>query len=108
MIYNIKVPPTMEQGSFNFTISRVTSRTVRKEALWDYNSARAHDGLPPVKRMPAGTFYSPVYDYEIQMFTSEEWECVSSENTRKEANISIKEYRENQPGCYRIKRIAAE
>jgi hypothetical protein len=36
--------------------------TTRKElpadALSEYNSARAHDGLPPIKRMPSGTTYA--------------------------------------------------
>lgn len=26
-----------------------------ENALWDYNRAREHDGLPPVKNFPLGT-----------------------------------------------------
>jgi hypothetical protein len=29
-------------------------REVRKEALAEYNSARAHDGFPPIAKLPAG------------------------------------------------------
>jgi hypothetical protein len=43
-------------------------------------------------------------EFEIQQFTSYGWECVNTETTRKAARISIKEYRENQPGTYQIKR----
>lgn len=55
----IKVPPTMEMGSYGtWVILRKNSgETVAQSALWDYNSARAHDGLPPLKRMPQGTKY---------------------------------------------------
>lgn len=60
--YIVKVPPTMEQGSYT---TSVTTRggwfneSISKQALRDYNSARAHDGLPPIKRMPKGTKYIP-------------------------------------------------
>jgi hypothetical protein len=51
MKYIVKVPPTMEQGSYSCNADS------RKDALWHYNSARAHDGLEPIKRMPNGTKY---------------------------------------------------
>jgi DNA-binding sugar fermentation-stimulating protein len=41
-------------------------------------------------------------EYEIQMHTSEGWECVNTETTSRDARRSIKEYRENQPGSYKI------
>jgi len=50
-LYKVTVPPTMEQGSYT------TKAYSRADALWDYNSCRAHDGLPPLARMPNGTVY---------------------------------------------------
>jgi len=50
----VKVPPTWEQGSY------YTHASDRADALSQYNSARAHDGLPPIKRMPNGTKYTSV------------------------------------------------
>ena len=55
--YKVIVPPTMEQGSYSTIVSASYGQTVKQAALWDYNGARAHDGLPPIKRMPAGTKY---------------------------------------------------
>jgi len=61
--YVVKVPPTAEQGSYKTHVGRGSyMQTMRQEALQDYNSARAHDGLPPVKRMPKGTTYTPLRD----------------------------------------------
>ncbi len=58
--YNVTVPPTAEQGSYK-TIARDTNgQTFRADALQDYNSCRAHDGLPPISRMPRGTVYAPI------------------------------------------------
>lgn len=52
--YVITVPPTAEQGSYK-TRHCGPKATARSHALWDYNSARRHDGLPPVTRLPSGT-----------------------------------------------------
>ena len=51
--YVVNVPPTREQGSYK-TQHCGAKKAVRAAALWQYNSARAHDGLPPVRRLPAG------------------------------------------------------
>lgn len=53
-LYIVQIPPTHDQGNhcMRFMCNRCE---VRKEALWDYNSARAHDGLPSISRLPAGT-----------------------------------------------------
>lgn len=50
---------TDDMGSF---VSLVNNRTEpkHKDALWQVNSARAHDGLAPLQRMPKGTKYTPV------------------------------------------------
>ena len=57
MRYKVIVPPTMEQGSYVTTVSDGRYETKAGAALSDYNSARAHDGLPPIKKMPSGTRY---------------------------------------------------
>ena len=50
-----------------------------------------------------------IYEYEVQGLYNGEWECLTTEETRKEALERLKEYRENQPGtCYRIKKVRAE
>lgn len=55
--YKVNVPATNEQGAYS-TIARATYyTTAAADALSDYNSCRAHDGLPALKRMPAGTKY---------------------------------------------------
>jgi hypothetical protein len=36
-------------------------------------------------------------EYDIEQQTSEGWEVVSSEATRKAARTALREYRENQP-----------
>jgi len=51
------VPPTREQGSFTSVITDGYGMTYREIALAGYNSNRAHDGLPPLSRMPNGTQY---------------------------------------------------
>lgn len=108
MKYKVCVPPTPDQGSYRLTVTGSAQQTYRAEALQDYNSARAHDGQPPLSRMPRGTSYAPIMEYAIQMHTSEGWEDVCTESTRKEAVEQIACYRENQPGAYRIKRRASE
>ena len=60
--YEVKVPPTMEQGSYKTTVRANYNETVAEAALWDYNSARDHDGLPPIKKMPNGTQYKKLKD----------------------------------------------
>ena len=57
MKYEVKVPPTKEQGSYKTTVSGSYGQTYQAEALQDYNSCRAHDGLEPIIRMPRGTQY---------------------------------------------------
>jgi len=56
-MYKVTVPPTMQMGSYSTTARDREFESKEQEALWDYNSAREHDGLPPVKRMPKGTKY---------------------------------------------------
>ncbi len=108
MKYTVTVPPTSEQGSYKTTVdSRYSREPIRKQALQDYNSARAHDGLPPVSRMPAGTTYTPQVEFILQgYYDGHGWEDLTSEETRKEAREQLKCYQENEGGNYRIIRRA--
>ena len=58
--YIVNVPPTWEQGSYVTIVSTEWDRRYRQLALEDYNSARQHDGLPPIQRMPKGTKYTKI------------------------------------------------
>jgi len=57
MRFHFIVPPTADQGSYKSSASVGRYETRAKAALADYNSARAHDGQPPLTRMPIGTVY---------------------------------------------------
>jgi len=106
--YTVKVPPTAEVGSYSTDVTPSARETKAAAALADYNSCRAHDGLPPLRRMPAGTTYERVYEYEIQGLYSGEWETVTTEENRKAAKEQAACYRENERGTpFRIKRVAA-
>lgn len=108
MKYQVKVPPTAEQGSYRTTVSGSYGQTYRAEALQDYNSARAHDGLDPVSRMPAGTSYAPIVEFVLQGRYGHGWEDLCSEETRKEARVQLRCYQDNEGGTYRIVRRAVE
>lgn len=102
MIIILKVPPTMEQGSYNIQIRPASNETVAACALWHYNSARTHDGLPPLRRMPRGTTYTVKKDYVIQGYYPDyhgggTWEDETAEETRAAARERLKEYGENMP-----------
>ena len=50
-----KIPPTTQMGSFETIGVSNSQETAYQNALWDYNSAREHDWLRPVKCLPEGT-----------------------------------------------------
>lgn len=76
------------------------SETLAKSALWDYNSARAHDGLPPLSRMPAGTVYhKPAAPYYVQRRDGRNLETVDEFDTRREALAMLAEYRMSDPSA---------
>lgn len=110
MKYKVSVPPTAEQGSYVTTVSGSYLQSYRAEALQDYNSARAHDGLPPVSRMPSGTTYKAIVEYVLQgnYGYGHGWEDLCAEETRKEVRERLREYRENECGNYRIVRRAVK
>ena len=56
--YKVVVPPTMDVGSYSCIVGHEQlGLSKEQEALDDYNNARDHDGLAPIKRMPNGTKY---------------------------------------------------
>ena len=94
------VPPTREQGSHSGTASASYGETLAQSALWDYNSARAHDGLPPLARMPAGTVYHrPARTYYVQRKGQGYLETVDEFTTRTEARAMLAEYRMADPSA---------
>lgn len=110
MKYTVTVPPTMQVGSYKTTVSssgKWGTETIAQKALWDYNSCRAHDGLPPLSRMPAGTRYTPIVTFDVEGNYGHGWEVLTSEETRKAAREQVKCYRENEGGQYRIVRRPA-
>ena len=53
--YRAIVPFIPDMGSVSPTICRDTFHESRKESLlWELNKMREHDGLRPLKRIPAG------------------------------------------------------
>jgi hypothetical protein len=87
------VPPTRDVGSYSGTASASYGETLAASALWDYNSCRAHDGLPPLTRMPVGTVYHiPARPWFIQRRENGRVETVDQFDTRAEALAMRKEY----------------
>lgn len=50
-----QVPVTRDQGPCTLIGTSSATETATANALWEYNSMRAHDGQPPVKQFPPGT-----------------------------------------------------
>ena len=107
MNYTVTVPPTAQMGSYKTTVTSGRYETKAQQALWDYNNARAHDGLPPISKMPAGTSYAPQVTFDLEGDYGNGWEIVTSEETHKAAREQLKCYRENEGGTYRIIRRPA-
>lgn len=62
--YKTTVPPTLEMGSYSSTFTG-TKAQAKENALWDYNSARAHDGLEPLAKLPRETKIEQVFTKTI-------------------------------------------
>jgi hypothetical protein len=52
----------MKMSPISFTVSDKSMETKEEEALWHYNRARDHDGLPPLKRCPDGTVFLEIHE----------------------------------------------
>lgn len=98
MNYRFTVQPTHDVGSYS---GRCSSRA---DALSDYNSCRAHDGLPPLRRLPDGTQYTPLVEYVLQGNYGHGWDDLTSHDTRRDAIAEARVYRENECAGFRIVR----
>lgn len=49
------IPPTWSQGSCKIIGVSNCMESAYENALWEYNSMRAHDGQPPLGDLPRGT-----------------------------------------------------
>lgn len=95
--YKLSVPPTDEQGSYNIEFTPAPNVSPAAAALWHYNSARAHDGLPPLRRMPKGTTYRVKREYVLWADYGQGWEEETIESTHRDIISRLHEYRENAP-----------
>lgn len=59
--YSVAIPATNDMSSYHTNATPSPSETVEDNALWQYNSARSHDNLPPLKKLPKGYTVTPVY-----------------------------------------------
>ncbi len=102
--YKFTVPPTRNVGSYSGTCSATYGETYQQNALSDYNSVRAHDGLAPLKRMPAGTVYHlPAPTYYVNRTGQGYRETVDEFTDLKEAKRCLTEYRISDPsGSYKL------
>ena len=50
-----RTPSTKDMGTTVIVGRSGFGETARENALWEYNSMRRHDDLPPVKGFPQGT-----------------------------------------------------
>jgi len=66
--YSVYVPPTMDQIEYDFVCTD-NFISVAKDALQNYNSARAHDGQPPLNRMPKSMSSLAIMDTVTDMRT---------------------------------------
>ena len=98
--YIVDVPITEDQGPCTLNVSDNYGFTAAQDALSDYNSAREHDGQPPLNRMPNGTTYTRLYEYVIRgnYGYGHGYEDLTTEDTRTDAMLRLHEYRDNEPG----------
>jgi len=87
------VPPASGFAGFDGTCSACYNQSYQQGALADYNRARAHDGLPPLRRMPRGTIYkSAPAPFFIQRRIGRDVATIDECPTRKDAREAIENY----------------
>jgi hypothetical protein len=59
--FTVHFPCTRDLGPCKYTVQDSPMESKEEQALWQYNSSRAHDGLPPVDELPAGTYFTNNY-----------------------------------------------
>lgn len=60
MYYKVNFPVTRDMGPYSTIAHESALETKEENALWDYNRARAHDGLAPFKQLPKGTTFQAI------------------------------------------------
>ena len=94
------VPATTNMGTFTGTAVAGPTDTLTSDARMQYNRVRARDGLPPVRRMPAGTYYKLCTVVYINRIGGGLRETIDEFSTRKEARDMLAEYRMADPAGY--------
>jgi len=95
--YKITTPNTMQVSSMTF-LHTGTKQEALAYALWAYNSARDHDGLAPLDKLPRGTVCKGEKKLYIVMSGSEVVSTLSSfdhpslSDMWKAARIEVQEY----------------
>ncbi len=55
--YVCSIPATDDFPKMDFGVKASSMESNEENALWHYNHSRAHDNLPPVSKLPAGTTF---------------------------------------------------
>ncbi len=96
---NYKVITHMQEiSAFTFNVKGNNIAQAKEAALWDYNSARAHDNLAPIEKLPRGTrvvcekvLYIVMSGSEI-VSTLHSFEYPTRTDMWKDARYQVKEY----------------
>jgi hypothetical protein len=59
--WTVHFPVTHDLGPCKYTVQNNPMESKEEQALWHYNNARSHDGLPPVDELPEGTYFTNNY-----------------------------------------------
>jgi len=92
---------TLNDKVIDTVFQSCTSMTIKDKQEEVYKSLVNHDGYDPaiiVKLIGRNTFD----EYHVEGCYNGQWEMVNCETTWKDAKRSIKEYRENEGGLFRI------
>lgn len=60
--FKAKFPVTAHMSPIDYVVKESAMETMEENALWHYNSSRAHDGLQPLEHLPSGVTFSPIQE----------------------------------------------
>jgi hypothetical protein len=60
--YKVTFPLCNSMSQISYIIKSYPQETKEKAALWAYNKSREHDGLLPLKRLPKGVKFTPIFE----------------------------------------------
>jgi hypothetical protein len=96
--YKITTPNTKEMSAMVYT-HKSNKAEALEYALWEYNSARAHDGLDPLVKLPRGTkcegervLYIVQADINEIVSTCNSFEEYDGMTLKQRANFECREY----------------